>query len=1342
MRKLSIYQILIVLFIFFKGYSQNNKSELPTYAPVSPEAANLGKYGDTPINLATGKLQFNVPFYTIKMNGYELPIYLNYAYDGFMPEQDPGLVGLGWNLVAGGMVTRKKLGKSDDQVNHSSPSLYDIVEKYYFNTANNEEIERLINVYINNTDDTQPDRFYVNIGNMNANFSYDKNGNPIFYPNKNYIINQTIGFDANFEITDDKGIKYIFADTETTSIDPGQSLTQVEEDYISTWKISQIILPKSNDKIQFSYYTTLPNCTDCLDYEKTFESLTKNIVLKQIGSGSCLEYIRPEKDVTYNQTTSYTEQISIKRINFPEGHIEFDIQPITTAGSKAKNKQYLNSISIYDNFDKLLTKYDFVYEDQSHRTNYNLLKQIKKTGYTNSPTGKEEPFYKFEYYGKLPEQANIYAGDLWGYYNGNTSNRGGFYDNMNVDFYSTRLGALKKIYFPTGGFNVLEYEQNAIHLSDDSLLEGGLCASNLLNLQKTLFVKGHNLSSTESHKEDSIYIGTTQIVKISLNAMATPGAPNTASASVQFNGQYECDTQNTYCNDMCHTSISVDSDEMPTEQTVDDFINAHTTGNGTTTDNIQGTSQETTSYFKVYAGTTIRLICDAGAGSKFSAANVTVDYWDGIENELKVGGIRISKVKVYDTENNITYQNQYIYKNEDGLTSSGKLVSFPKYKWKIFKVAKVYDDDYGSADICSIDIQHKAKNSKIPLAGFDGSPVIYRRVEKITTDANNNEKDKEVSRYTAFTNPSNEVPFLPLNPKNWRKAKLTEKEVFKKENGSYHKIASQSNRYRIKIPFSINVKKSIGFGAMKVIYFKVVGGTMQGDSDMISYYNKDTYIDYPEYYLMTNSTEFNFFDNGTLTNTITNEYDLTTGYLKKTTTHNSRGEILTTENFYPYEATTISSLGNTDLTAEQLSAYNMLTNDNIIQTPVQTVTEINQQTTQIRRTTYQENGSIALPQAEHLAKAGLDLEERIVYQSFDAYGNPTEISKKNGTHIFYIWGYEHQKVIAKIVNPPYDSPIFNSNIINAIITKSDEDNDNIINQPAGTEYDLWLSLENLRASLPEDSKMTFYTYDPVIGLTSVTQPNGDIQYYVYDEMGRLQKILDKNKNIIKEYEYHFKPFPVEFDDMYIDVIAHDEINSTVTFQVINPNGIPADYQWEVQPGQSIINGQGTDTIEVSYQCRPELLFGVSCVVSDTTYPAINTTLEYNFLWDGCLSDADLNVEINYNGTPSANPGVGDDNTGDDTVDITLDSIQLSVVNLTGGVGNLTYQWYYVINGFEVLFDTTTVGQNEISTSQNTQTFNDIQGNLVSFKCKITDNTTQQEVEAYESQYGHYILPID
>ena len=62
-------------------------------------------------------------------------------------------------------------------------------------------------------------------------------------------------------------------------------------------------------------------------------------------------------------------------------------------------------------------------------------------------------------------------------------------------------------------------------------------------------------------------------------------------------------------------------------------------------------------------------------------------------------------------------------------------------------------------------------------------------------------------------------------------------------------------------------------------------------------------------------------------------------------------------------------------------------------------------------------------------------------------------------------------------------------------------------------------------------QVTTYTYDPLVGVRSVTPPSGIREYYFYDDSKRLQSIKIREKNssgievfkILKEYKYNYKP---------------------------------------------------------------------------------------------------------------------------------------------------------------------------------------------------------------------------
>jgi YD repeat-containing protein len=57
---------------------------------------------------------------------------------------------------------------------------------------------------------------------------------------------------------------------------------------------------------------------------------------------------------------------------------------------------------------------------------------------------------------------------------------------------------------------------------------------------------------------------------------------------------------------------------------------------------------------------------------------------------------------------------------------------------------------------------------------------------------------------------------------------------------------------------------------------------------------------------------------------------------------------------------------------------------------------------------------------------------------------------------------------------------------------------------------------------PKGARMTTYAYDPLIGITSETGPNGISIFYEYDTQNRLKFVKDQDGNIVKNYYYNYK----------------------------------------------------------------------------------------------------------------------------------------------------------------------------------------------------------------------------
>jgi len=148
------------------------------------------------------------------------------------------------------------------------------------------------------------------------------------------------------------------------------------------------------------------------------------------------------------------------------------------------------------------------------------------------------------------------------------------------------------------------------------------------------------------------------------------------------------------------------------------------------------------------------------------------------------------------------------------------------------------------------------------------------------------------------------------------------------------------------------------------------------------------------------------------------------------------------------------------------------------------------------------------------------MEERLVYDSYTDNGRISEVHKTNDLSTCYIWGYNQTYPVVKIEGKAYnDIPITIRNNISNHEFLGETDYNNI---KTDRDY-LYGQLQSLLND--PNCMVTFYTYSPLIGITSETDQRGQTIFYEYDGFGRLVKILNNDGNILKTYEYKYSNQP-------------------------------------------------------------------------------------------------------------------------------------------------------------------------------------------------------------------------
>lgn len=109
--------LLTCLMMCHRGFTQNEDdifSEPDMNMIPSPEIWSFMKYGNIKPDLYTGTVAVTIPVYVYKDADFEIPISLNYASNGYMPNNQASSAGLGWYLSAGGYITREVVGFRDE----------------------------------------------------------------------------------------------------------------------------------------------------------------------------------------------------------------------------------------------------------------------------------------------------------------------------------------------------------------------------------------------------------------------------------------------------------------------------------------------------------------------------------------------------------------------------------------------------------------------------------------------------------------------------------------------------------------------------------------------------------------------------------------------------------------------------------------------------------------------------------------------------------------------------------------------------------------------------------------------------------------------------------------------------------------------------------------------------------------------------------------------------------------------------------------------------------------------------------------------------------------------------
>lgn len=454
---------------------------LNSIVPVSPEAAQLMKSIDFPVNLFTGSPDITIPLYTIQGQGISVPISLSYqAGGGVKIDEMATECGLSWS-ISNSQITREVRGAPDEGggsgyalglMNNPHPL------SYYKNLLQSSQGTDLTFRYAaNGKIDLEPDVFYFHAGNYSGKFMYDDSLQKFVC-----IVQQPlkITFSGNsnasaFTIVTPDGATYVFDVTEKTATrsDCAQLTINgtMSQAMITAWKLSKVINANHTDSIMLSYnignyyyygggssniYYPLPPLgfdnrpnTDCYSYNNVFGELYLNKIWSATDTATFIRETVARQDITSPAPAYALGKI---RISSSAG----DVKHIY----KLEHDYFHRDVFVGAPFDQAVNN-----------------RSLKLTGLADyGSTETNTPIHwAFDYNPTaLPGRLSS-AQDFYGYANNNTEptlvpqqwislSTGVAVQMYGADRSSVpslmQAGLLTKVTFPTGGSTELTYEPN------------------------------------------------------------------------------------------------------------------------------------------------------------------------------------------------------------------------------------------------------------------------------------------------------------------------------------------------------------------------------------------------------------------------------------------------------------------------------------------------------------------------------------------------------------------------------------------------------------------------------------------------------------------------------------------------------------------------------------------------------------------------------------------------------------------------------------------------------------------------------------------------------------------
>ncbi|MCX6207169.1 MAG: DUF5977 domain-containing protein [Bacteroidetes bacterium] len=1093
--------IFLFLFLINNVIAQvdRNLESLKNVVPPSPNTSSLGKFGEWPVSLYTGVPNISVPIYELKGRSQSVPISLSYHASGIRVGEVASWVGLGWALGAGGCISRTIQGLPDEDgytqtsTNYSDPnnfcsSVVVPTQTYYQNQG----------AAAQGNTDTQQDIYNMNVLGKSYRIYFKADGSAFTMPASNIKIIDNFQKNNNqsWTVVLEDGTKLVFGGV-ISGANPNveQSFGNARFSnigaYISAWYLQSMTSP-TGETFSFTYTSNTVYQDNHFSQSDELSYLNGGTIFATSGNGT--PYFRNSNTTKTTTEIQEVTQLSLNTIESDLARVYFI--PSTTTRSDLNGATSLSEIKVLSKLTNAYVEdwqFNYVYTQATSGNEVPSTLSPSDVSYVNQRLrlsslskvpvdGTASQTWSFNYNPiNLPSRRS-FAQDHWGFYNGATNNISLL---PKIPFNASQCVLAISAYGSNGLTNIGFIPNQSHEIGNSRSANETYMQAELLN--KIIYpTGGYTVFNYEGNKrpvnqeifrDTTVYFSATQNNILSISSfsfsVATPQYINLNISSSISQG---------ILNDMPSAYVSI--------QVVD--------ANGAVVCNIPSNGS---SWFNLYnsGNYTCRVYTNAsgslGSGTLNVSAFIRCFPSSGFMNVNQfLGGLRIKNMQEFDgISSSAVKTKSYVYDSAFVLNPVDTLNDY-------ITTQTVNDPPLPDGEQYVYQKLTRNSSTKFAMGSIQGGTVGYAKVTSY--DGLDNTNGYTVSSFSSYQDNTlaNSLifPYPPYDQRDWRNGQLLNEIIY---NSSGVPLKSISNTYNYVPKFTLTNSK-VGYSTIgqQCLYSNVGACGIQIACYPLTCEQVQK--------VSSSETMYNPVNGNALTTTTSYYYDNPLNMQPiRTVTQNSKAETITNYSRTALEKSDIQS--SITLTSTASQAIDSMNARNMISSVVESEKYLNGTLLNRSLVNYkmQSNGFV-LPDNAMVQYGNNAIETRVQFNAYDNYGNLLEQQKINNVKEVYLWSYANTYPVAKIIGSSYST-------VSGYISQSQ------IDANIASDASMRSVLNPLRTQIPS-ALIETYTYKPLVGMTSKTDPSGRTGYFEYDGFGRVSLMRYQDQNILKKYEYQYQ----------------------------------------------------------------------------------------------------------------------------------------------------------------------------------------------------------------------------